>query len=230
MRRSAVALVGILAIAACAHDAAAPETVDEKILIATVRHGNDAYKRKDYEEFLRLARRAAEMSPDNPDLQVRVARALVLSGRNADGLALLGRILTLGVAYDLDRKDWDPVRSDPAFARARDKVAANLQPQLAGDVVFTLPAPDILAEAIGWDEATRSFYVSSVHQRKILRIEGEGRVSAFIPEETEHWGLMGLQIDPSRRRLWVGAAAMPQVDGYLPADDGLAGILLVDLD
>jgi sugar lactone lactonase YvrE len=239
MRRVFSRCLALAAFAACAHGATTPApddpaaaapVVDEKTIIAVIRQGNDAYKRKDYDEFLRFARRASELSPENPDLKARVARALVLSGHAAEGLTLLGKILATGVAYDLDRKDWDAVRTDPAFARARDQVTANLLPRLAGDVVFTLPAPDIIAEAIGWDPVTQAFYVSSVHQRKIMKIDAHGTVTDFIPPETEHWGLYGLQIDAARRRLWVGAASFPIVDGYTEADKGLSGIVMVDLD
>jgi sugar lactone lactonase YvrE len=226
MKRSLAALW----LVACAHTSEAPPPATDKDIIQAVQAGNDAYKRKDYDEFLRQARRAAEMSPENPDLQARVARALVLDGKAPEGLALLQQILALGVVYDLDRKDWDAVRKDPAFARARDQVTANLSPRTAGDVLYTLPATDLIAEAIGWDETTRAFYVSSVHQRKLLKIDEKGAVTDFIPAETRHWGLFGLQIDTARRRLWVGTAALPQVDGFAKADDGLAGVLLVDLD
>jgi len=226
MRRS---LAVVLFCCACAHGPpAAPG--GEAAIIEAVRRGNDAYKRKDYEGFLSYAQRASDLSPQNPDLQVRVARALVLTGKGIEGLALLGRILALGVAYDLDRADWNAVREDPAFARARARLTANLQPRTAGEIAFTLPAPDLIAEAIGWDEATHAFYVSSVHQRKIVKLDEHGGATDLIPAETEHWGLFGLQIDGARRRLWVGAAALPQTDGFTKADEGLAGVLLVDLD
>lgn len=226
MKRSLAALL----VVACAHTSEAPPPATDKDIIQAVQAGNDAYKRKDYDEFLRQARRAAELSPQNPDLQARVARALVLDGKGPDGLSLLQKVLGLGVVYDLDRKDWDAVRQDPAFARAREQVTANLSPRTAGDVLYTLPAADLIAEAVGWDEKTQAFYVSSVHQRKLLKIDAHGTVTDFIPAEAQHWGLFGLQIDAARRRLWVGAAALAQVDGYVAADEGLSGVLLVDLD
>jgi sugar lactone lactonase YvrE len=215
-------------LAACATPAG---PADQARVVGAVRLGNAAYQRHDYAAFLEHARRAAELSPDNPDLTVRVARALVLTGHGREGLDLLGRVLELGVAYDLDRKDWDAVRAEPDFTRARARVAANLLPRVAGQVAYTLPEPDLIAEGIAWDAAAGALYVSSVHQHRILRIDAaSGRVSELLPASAEPWGLFGLAFDPTRRRLWAGAAAVPQVDGYRLADAGRSAVLRVDVD
>lgn len=215
----------MFALVACA---SAPPPPSIPALLAA---GRAAYQRKDYAEYLRTAEVAVSRSPANPDLAYRVARGLALTGRAAESVARLGELAALRLSYDLDAdRDLDALRARADYAAVRTAMEVARQPVRAGTAAFTLAAPDLIAEALGWDPVTGSFFVSSVHQRRIFRVDGAGGVTDFTPTEESHWGLFGLVVDAPRRRLWVGTGALPQVDGYTSADEGRAAVLRINLD
>ena len=63
------------------------------------------------------------------------------------------------------------LRSLPAFDSLRRAMRRNAAPLVRSDAGFTLAERDLLTEGIAYDPKTRSFFVGSVHQRKILRVD-----------------------------------------------------------
>lgn len=74
---------------------------------------------------------------------------------------------------------------------------------VAQSVAFTLPEVDLIPEGITVDPADGTFYISSIHKNKIVKVVN-GVASDFIRED-EHgfMGGVGLHVDASRRILWA---------------------------
>jgi DNA-binding beta-propeller fold protein YncE len=95
---------------------------------------------------------------------------------------------------------------------------------------FTLAERDLLTEGIAYDPKARSFFVGSVHQGKILRVDVHGRTTEFVPSGLKgFWAPLGMRVDPAHRVLWVAGAALPQTVGYDAADSGRSGLFRFDL-
>jgi SMP-30/Gluconolactonase/LRE-like region len=93
-----------------------------------------------------------------------------------------------------------------------------------------LAQPDLLTEGIAYDSGQRAFYLGSVRHRRILRVPSKGQVSRFGGSPVPlPWAPLGLRVDPAGRSLWVAAAALPQMEGYVAADSGKSGLLRFDL-
>lgn len=208
---------------------AAPPTQEQ--IMATVRRGNDAYKAKDWPGFLDAARAASTLSPENPDLQYRLARALVLAGQVDDGLTALDRIAAMGLAYRIEKHpDFAGVAEDPRFLAVRQKMAASVAPIEGGSDVWTLPTRALLVESIAHDSKSGAFFLSMVHARKIVRVDTSGAVKDFVPPGEPGWGYFGMRADPARRVLWVGHNAMAHAEGYREADKDRGALLRLNLD
>ena len=77
-----------------------------------------------------------------------------------------------------------------------------------------MPVADLVPEGICHDPVDDVFYVSSVAQRKILRVARDGTASDFItPGAHGYLAGLGVAVDAQRRRLWAVSTAQ--------ADDGL---------
>lgn len=86
-------------------------------------------------------------------------------------------------------------------------------------------------EAVDFDPRTRSYFVTSVHRGTILRIDSLGRAAPFpVPASLAGGAAMGLRVDAGRRVLWAAWSGLPQREGYVPADSGVATILEIGLD
>src|SRR5687767_2888665 len=207
-------------------EAASPASEAE--VRAALARSAEAYEHEDWAGFLEGSQRAQELSPENPDLRYRVARALVRAGRPAEGIAVLQRLAAMGLAYRVsEHADLATVRDDPAFQAVAARMAGNQTPVSSGKDHLALEAPDLLVESIAHDPHTDALYLSSVHARKIFRVEPVQ--GDFLHPTDEIWGVLDIQVDVARRKLWAATAALPQMRGYTADLDGRSAVLLVDL-
>jgi sugar lactone lactonase YvrE len=88
---------------------------------------------------------------------------------------------------------------------------------------FTLPERDLLPESIAFDPATGSFYVGSMHRRKIVRRERDGRVTDWAGPERGLWSIIGIKLDPSARELWANSCNLGDDLPMTPADSTTLG-------
>src|SRR5262249_46616073 len=149
---------------------APPQTPDLPRLLDELRASQVAHQADDRPGFLAHARAAVQAAPAHPVARYNLACAFALVGQPVEAAAELHRLSAAGVAFDLDHdSDFDPIRKAPSFAAARERQQAVRARRIEGSqVAFTLADRDLLTEGIAYDSPTGDFYVSSVHQRKII--------------------------------------------------------------
>jgi hypothetical protein len=70
------------------------------------------------------------------------------------------------------------------------------------EVAFTISEKDLIPEGIAYDATSRSFFVSSIHKNKIIRIDERNKVTDFIKSGKEGIG-QALGVKVSEGKLWV---------------------------
>jgi sugar lactone lactonase YvrE len=221
-------LLGVLAAAAVA--LAAQVTRDE------IRREHElaraAHDKKDYEAFRTHSLRVVALAPRNPGALYNLACAEALLGRADDAAALLGRLAAMGAAPEAERDpDFEKVSDSPSVRGAFSRLAANRQPIERSDVAFTLADRELITEGVAYDTRTKSFFVSSVRKRKVVRRDAQGTVRDFVASGQDGlFAATALAVDPTRRALWVSSMAMPPMEGFRKEDDGISFVLEYDLD
>ncbi len=70
------------------------------------------------------------------------------------------------------------------------------------EVAFRIAEKDLIPEGIAYDPTSRSFFVSSIHKNKIIRIDERNKVTDFIKSGKEGIGqALGMKV--SEGKLWV---------------------------
>lgn len=70
------------------------------------------------------------------------------------------------------------------------------------EVAFRISEKDLIPEGIAYDAASQSFFVSSIHKNKIIRIDEHNKVTDFIKSGKEGIGqALGMKV--SQGKLWV---------------------------
>jgi sugar lactone lactonase YvrE len=190
-----------------------------------------AYQAKDYSGFLAAAKKMLALEPENPKYIYNVACAEALTGDTAGAsrhlTALLGKGLSFGVEDDADlaalraSKDFEPVRK--LLDRLKEPVSSS-------QVAFSLPEKDQIPEGIAYDPSSRTWFVSSVHKRKIVARAEDGKISDFATTGQDGlWSVLALGVDSRRGWLWACTAALPEMDGYDKSQKGLTGVFKYDL-
>ena len=190
-----------------------------------------AYQAHDVPAFLRYATEAQRLRPTHGGTTYALASAYAMAGDTGAALAMLRRFAVLGYSADIGAdSDLVALRGTPGFDDLRRALSRNAAALVRATPAFTLPERDLLTEGIAFDPSSRSFFVGSVHRRKILRVDRHGRSTEFVPSGTGGlWAPLGMRVDPVRRVLWVAAAALPQMADFDPADSLRSGLFRFDL-
>lgn len=230
MRRTTIAL-GLLAAVALtlgADDA----VLDRDAIRKASAAAREAYDQKDYPAFLRHSRTLAGLAPRSTRALYNLACAQSLTGNGEDAVAALGRLADWGVAFDVGADaDFDPIRDTEGFRDVVTRMEALEEPLGGSPVAFTLPEKDLLAEGVAHDPKTGDFFVTSVHRRKVVRVDADGGARDFVAEGRDGlFAAVGVIADPARRALWVSSEAGRFMVDFHEDDEGRSLLLEYDLD
>ncbi|HEX8138787.1 MAG TPA: hypothetical protein VF544_14565 [Pyrinomonadaceae bacterium] len=189
-----------------------------------------AYREKNYPAYLENMKRALELRPNHPRLMYNLASAHALVGNRAEAVALLARVAEMGLIFAAERDtDFASVRETDEFKAVLKRFDSNRAPIGHSTVAFTLKEKGLVTEGIAYDPSTETFYLSSVHRRKIVSFAKDGTAKDFATERDGLWSVFGMKVDARRRHLWVTTAALPQMTGYSESEKGRSAIFKFDL-
>lgn len=190
-----------------------------------------AYQAKDTAAFLEYMLQADKLNPGHPRITYNLAVAYTVNGKPDNAIALLNKLAEMKLFYPLD-KDADllPLKDDPKFRAAARKITENSMPTGNARQAFAIPEKGLVAESVAFDAKTQNFYLSSVAQRKILRIGKDGRTTEFANSADGLWSVFGIKIDAKNRVLWAASSAHKQMPDLKPEENGMTGLFKFDLD
>jgi hypothetical protein len=195
-----------------------------------VEQATKTYKEKNYSAYLENMKQALEFRPNHPRLMYNLAGAYALVGNKGEALTWLKRVAEMGLIYRASEDgDFDSLKDSPEFKAILKRFEASKAPINHSSTAFTIPEKGLITEGIAYDPSSETFYISSVHKRKILSVGKKG-VQVFATERDGLWSVLGMKVDAGRRRLWVTSAAIPQMENYSEEEGGRAAILKFDLD
>jgi hypothetical protein len=189
-----------------------------------------AYEAKNYQEYLDDITQALQYFPNHPILLFRQAGAYALMDKPLKAMFPLRQTASMGLVFNVwQDPDFRSLQRRPEIQRILDLYAKNAQPLKGSQLALSIPGKALLLEGLAFDLREGKFYVGSVRRREILRLEVPGKASVLSRPEDGLWGVMGLRVDPDRRKLWATMSAVPQMAGAKPEDEGRAGLLSCDL-
>jgi len=224
----ATALLGVLCLLP---RPAAAETGYARV--RTLYHGAlEAYEKKDYPAYYARISQLHQMLPTDSETTFRHAAAASLTGRKAEAEALLRRLAAQQASFELaGNPDFAAVRESKAYKSAVAAMEALKRPVGTETVAFRLAQKDFIPEAVAWDAGTKSFLVSSVRHRKVVRIAKDGTARELVPEGSHGlWSALGIAVDSPRRTLYVCGSAHPQTLGVKKEDVGKAALFAFHAD
>ena len=216
--------------AACALTVAAAEPPEPRGFVELFKASTEAYEAKDYPRMEQLLRAALKQRPDHPRATYNLASALALGGQRNAALKELRKLERMGLAFDIAADaDFAGMRDWEGFKDLRRAFARNGAPAGESEESFRLPAPTFIPEGLAWDEKRDEFLLGSVHERRIVRVDEDGKEAPFS-KPGESWAVLGLASDRRKRRLWAATAALPEMQNARAEELGRSAILEYDLD
>lgn len=179
-------------------------------------------------EATQLLRQALAIRPNHAGLLFAAAQTSASAGEPETALGFLRQLATLGVTASLGRADALGVLHDnPAYQELAAAIEANAHP--VGQAARTLQSDEtlLLVEGIAFDAAGDRFFLSSIHDRRIVTAARSGALQPFA--DLKSMSPTGMKVDARRGLLIVAAAATPQTPGLGETDKGKSAVLAFDL-
>lgn len=210
-----------------------PTAVSPGELLERYQQATTAYEAGEVDRFCELTAALTEAWPDHPRLIYNLARCRALEGDNDAALDLLDRLITMRVAIDpTEDEDLQSLHELLRFTTLMDRYAAAIAPTVVSEVAFRLDDPEFVPEDVAWDPVSGDLFISSIRKRKIVRIDGQGRQTAFAGyPEIDMFAALSMAVDSDRRRLWLTTAATPSMVDFLAEEhQGRSELLGFDID
>ena len=241
MGRCGVVVAAVLLLAGCgAADSPEarpavphPTAVSPAELLEKYQQASAAYDAGEIPAFLGITEGLVEAWPDHPRLIYNLACGYALEGRSDAALDLLDRLIEMRVAFDpATDEDLVSLRELPRFRAQVIRFAEATAPAFVGEVAFRLEDPEFVPEDVAWDPVSTDLFVSSIRQRKVVRLDGEGRQTPFAGyPEIEMLAALSMAVDAERRMLWLTTVAAPSMIDYRAEEhEGRSELLGFELD
>jgi sugar lactone lactonase YvrE len=165
--------------------------------------------------FYEMIVKASEIHPYHPGIQYQRAIAAALNEKNEDAISCLRKALLMNASFELDIDELKTLRDSDDF-KSLEKLQAELSSIIIkSDTAFVLPYKQLHAETIAAGEQKGVFYISGIHQRKVLRMDEKGNTTEFTSAEQDGLtAVLGLKVNARKNELWVCSSPMPEMQHY----------------
>ena len=189
-----------------------------------------AYKAKDYVTAIDHLKKALELIPDHPTLFYNIAAISALQGKKNEAIASLSRVAEMGLALRPEKDpDFDSIKDSSEFNAILKRFEDNRAPIVRSSTAFTIHEKGLITEGLAYDPVEETFFISSVHKRKILSVSRTGGSKTFASEQDGLFSVLGMSVDARRRHLWVTSTAFPQMLNFKKEEDGVSAVFKFDL-
>lgn len=145
--------------------------------------------------------------PDDPAALFNLAIDEATIGENTKALSLLEKMSQAHSGLDPAggaARSFKDIAKDPRFVAIVEQIRNENPPVDSATVAYTLRERDLAPEGIAYDPVDKSFYVSSISKRKIVRLAPDGSATDFKSSRQDGLGAtLGMKVDPKRHLLWV---------------------------
>jgi hypothetical protein len=206
-----------------------PTSAADKLqrLQAEMRHAREA---GDWPLFFSGASKQRELLNGSPNALLDLSRAYIHTGDRSKALDEIKHYQEMGQATQIfaTLADFATFRDDPRFKALSQAMNTNQAPIGRSVPVFSISDPTLLTEDVDYDPESKRFLVTSILQKKILAVDGNGHVDDFV-QAPDGWPMMAIKVDSRHRLLWVTEVALDNITAAPKADWGKSAVLCYGL-
>lgn len=189
-----------------------------------------SHAKNDWRSNLTSAEKLKAFLNQAPDSLLEVARASTHVGDLNAAFRSLEQFVDMGQSSEVleTLPDFTPLRQRREFKNIQDRMKANQSPISRASTVFSLPDSNLLAEDLDFDPNTRRFFITSVREKKIVSVDGSGKMADFA-KSPDNWSMLAIKVDSSRGVVWATEVAMQGFIFAPESDWGRSAVLSYDI-
>jgi hypothetical protein len=176
----------------------------------------EAYQKKDYEGYYSNLKEANRLHPYHQGILYRLGAAAALTGKSDEAFSYLKKALAIDASFQLSgNADFTSIKDTREFTELLTLKKEWLSPIVNSDTAFTIKDRALHTEGIEYHPASKTFYIGSIHKRKVISVNEKGDVSDFTSSgKNELTSVFGLKVDSKRNILWVCSSPMEEMENY----------------
>jgi hypothetical protein len=191
-----------------------------------------AGKAGDHPGRLRTAMKIQRLLHNAPDAVEFTAQAYWENRDTSNALRMLKLFAELGQTdtglLKGDVKLFSELRKLPRYQAVLARFTANQTAVSRAKPAFTLRDENVLPEDIDYDPQTSCFLITSVLQKKIIRVYGDGHETDFA-KSPSGWPMLAMKIDPIHGLVWASEVALHGFTSVASQDWGRSAVVCYDL-
>ncbi|MEW5675473.1 hypothetical protein ABGT15_04100 [Flavobacterium enshiense] len=189
----------------------------------------EAYKAKDYPQFLKLTQHLDSIRPLHPTYTYNLSVAYALNNDTGKAVSVLKKLVLMNNKIDFEKDaDFDNIRHSAEFDKTLKLKAVLDKPIINSEKVISLSEKDLHPESLIYLEKQKIWLASSIRKKKIVSFDLKtGKCSDWFTES--NFSVFAMKADKNENSLWVTTAAMPEMLGFSKEMEGKSEILKIDL-
>lgn len=188
---------------------------------------NEALAKKDYEEYSIQIRKANERRPNHPIIVAKVAEAWALTGRRTRAVQTIRQMLLMDATYDFEGNTiFDDIRNHRDYGELLELQRTLGTKEVHDESYLTINAAELHPESFVLLE-DGGLLLGSIRKKKIVKVSPEGLVTDWLDLP---FAVLGMKPDYEKNHIWVSTAAVPQMEGFEPEDQGKSIVFQIDIN
>lgn len=180
-----------------------------------VSEARQAVANKDYAAAYDHLVKAHAYHPYHQGILYQLGVMSALTGKPDESIQYLRNALFINAGYKLEIPELASVKDRSDFQQLL-QLQKDLQKVVAtSDTAFVLTDRSLHVESVSVNPKTGTAYVGSVHKRKIVAIDANGKARDFT-KSGEHGltAVLGLRVDMKRKMLWACSSPLQEMEDY----------------
>ncbi len=178
--------------------------------------GMAAYKAKDYALFYAKMKEAHKLHPYHQGVLYQLGMAAALTGKKTEAIQNLKQAILIDADFRLmGIADFNSIKDSPEFKKLLILQKEWQSLLIHSDTAFTIKDRSLHPEGIEYDAARNTFYLGSIHQRKVVRVTADGKVTDFCSAGFQGMSsVLGIKADVKRNKLWICSSPLQEMEKY----------------
>ncbi|HEU5292466.1 MAG TPA: hypothetical protein VFU05_17585, partial [Cyclobacteriaceae bacterium] len=175
----------------------------------------EAYKGGDFVKFYDMTVKANELHPYHQGALYYRGVAAALTNKPDEAIKFLRDAVLVNAQFDLSIEELKSLSGQKDFETLK-ALQQDLRSSIVhSDTAFTVKDRTLHLESVAAGEKDGVFYLTSIHRRKILKVNEKGNVTDFTKTGQDGTtSLLGIKVDKTKRVLWACSSPMPEMENF----------------
>lgn len=175
----------------------------------------EAHKAGDHKKFYEMIQEAHKLHPYHQGILYQAGIAAALNNNTAESIGYLTKAILINADFDLNHQDLNALTGNKDFENLKLLQQELQKPIITSDTAFLIKDRTLHIECIATGESKNIFYLGSIHQRKIIRVDEKGKVTDFTSASQDGLcSVFGIKVDATNNVLWACSSPTEEMQNF----------------